>query len=168
MNIDVAVVDLSNGYGGPGLALAHHLGIPAVGFTPSAPDAGLRESTVLKDHFSHNPNRFARPPPDPATLFERIRALVNKANVNWNVAKEHTEIDKMNRDAMPDSPPVSGKMNLECVTASHGLCELFLSCSRFTSQPERHADQRHPRVELLVLLATDFYQNDGSASKRRA
>ena len=112
MNIDVAIVDLSNGYGGAGLALAHHLGIPAVGFTPSAPDAGLRESTVLKDHYAHKPNRFALSPLEPATLFERIWALANKAAVNWNVAKVQAEINKRNRDAMPDSPPVSGKLSL--------------------------------------------------------
>ena len=115
MNIDVAVVDLSNGYGGAGLALAHHLGIPAVGFTPSAPVAGLRESTVLKNHYAHDPNRFAHSPLEPATLFERIWALANKAAVNWIVAEEHADIDKLNKDAMPDSPPVSGKMFLKII-----------------------------------------------------
>ena len=112
MNIDVAVVVLANGYGGAGLALAHHLGIPAVGFTPSAPDVGLSESTVLKEHYAHDPNRFVRSPLEPATLIERIWAIANKAVVNWNVAEEHAEIDRTIRDVLQDSPPVSGKIRL--------------------------------------------------------
>ena len=43
---------------------------------------------------------------------------------------------------------------------------MFLS--RFTSQPERDADQRPPRVELRVLPAADFRQDDGSAPLGRA
>ena len=109
MNIDVAIVDLTNGYGGAGLALSHHLGIPAVGFASQSPEAGLRESTVLKDHYVHDPNRLALFATEPATLFERLWALGKKAVVSWNVAKEHFEIDNINRDALPHSPPVSGK-----------------------------------------------------------
>ena len=109
MNFDVAIVDLTNWYGGAGLALSDHLGIPAVGFIPHAPDAGLRESTVLKEHYVHDPNRFVRFPMERATLFERFWALANKAVVNWNVAEEHFEIDDIIRDAMPDSRPISGK-----------------------------------------------------------
>lgn len=108
MNFDVAIVDLTNGYGGAGLTLSRHLGIPAVGFVPNVPEAGLRESTVLKDHYAHDPNRFAHFPMEPATLLERIWALGKKAVVNWNVAEEHYEIEII-RDALPDSPPVSGK-----------------------------------------------------------
>ena len=112
MNFAVAIVDLSNGYGGAGLALSHHLGIPAaaVGFLSQAPDAALRESTVLKDHYSHDPNRFAHFPMEPASLFERFWALLNKAVVNWDVAEEHDEIDEIIRDSIPDSLPLSGKI----------------------------------------------------------
>jgi len=107
-NYDVAIVDFSNWYGGAGLALCDHLGIPAVGFIPHAPDAGLRESTVLKEHYVHDPNRFVRSPMESTTLLERIWALANKAMVNWNVGEEHFEIDDTIRDAMPDSPSISG------------------------------------------------------------
>ena len=108
MEIDVAVVDMTDGYGGPGLALAYRLRIPAVGFVPQAPSAALVESTVLKEQFAHDPNRFAHFPMEPATTAERLWALANKAVVNWNVAKELDEIDNAIKDGMPDSPPVSG------------------------------------------------------------
>ena len=110
MNFAVAIVDLSNGYGGAGLTLSHHLEIPAVGFVSQTPDAALRESTVLKEHYAHDPNRFADFPLEPATLFERFWALASKALVNWNVAEEHDEIDEIIRDSIPDSLPLSGKI----------------------------------------------------------
>ena len=58
MNLDVAIVDLTNGYGGAGLALSHHLGIPAVGFASQSPETGLWEFTVLKGVNSIEKSKF--------------------------------------------------------------------------------------------------------------
>ena len=167
MDLDVAVVDLTDGYGGPGLALANRLRIPAVGFVPQAPSAALVESTVLKEQFAHDPNRFALFPMEPATTVERLWALANKAVVNWNVAKDIDEIDNAIKSALPDSPPVSGKLFLKILDIYISTI-LLIFLTRFTSQPERHADQRQSRVELRVLPAADFRQDDGSAPLGRA